>query len=59
MKITIINLTGGGISGGYKKYLQNVIPKMAKDPTIEEILCVTPESIKLQDWLDFYPRLIL
>ena len=26
MRIAIINLTSGGLSGGYKKYLENIIP---------------------------------
>jgi len=42
MRVAILNLTGGRISGGYRKYLQIVFPRMAKDPTIEEILCATP-----------------
>ncbi|MCK4520292.1 glycosyltransferase family 4 protein [Candidatus Parcubacteria bacterium] len=51
MKIAIINITGGGMSGGYKKYLQNIIPRMAKNPKIESILCAFPKSINIQDWL--------
>jgi len=56
MKIAIINLTGGGISGGYKKYLRNVIPRMALLSDVEAILCATPESIKIQDWFGFLPK---
>jgi glycosyltransferase involved in cell wall biosynthesis len=56
MKIAIVNLTGGRISEGYRKYLLNVIPRMAESPVIEEILCVTPESIKLQDRFEFLPK---
>ena len=56
MRVAILNLTGGGISGGYKKYLQNVIPRMAKDPTIEEILCATPYSINIKKWFSFLPK---
>jgi len=32
MRIAIINITGGEISDEYKKYLKNMIPKMAKKP---------------------------
>lgn len=51
MKIAIINITGGGISGGYKKYLRNVIPRMAAHHEVEAILCATPESLNVKDWL--------
>jgi len=56
MKVAIINLTSGGISGGYRKYLQNVIPRMVKNPAIEEILCATPPSINIKDWFSFLPK---
>ncbi|MCK4825896.1 hypothetical protein KA005_59660 [bacterium] len=56
MKIAIINLTGGGMSGGYRKYLINVIPRMAKHDDVEAILCASPESIGVQDWFDSMPN---
>ena len=56
MRVAILNITGGGISGGYRKYLQNVIPRMAKDPAIEEILCATPPSINIREWFSFLPK---
>jgi len=56
MRVAILNLTAGGISGGYRKYLQNVIPRMAKDPAIEEILCATPPSINIREWFSFLPK---
>jgi len=56
MRVAILNLTGGGISGGYRKYLQNVIPRMAKDPTIEEILCAAPPLISIREWFSFLPK---
>lgn len=51
MKIAIINLTAGGISGGYKKYLQNIIPRMSKHPEVEAIFCASPKTLNVQDWL--------
>lgn len=51
MKIAIINITGGGISEGYKKYLLNIIPRMSIHHEVETILCVAPESINMEDWL--------
>lgn len=58
MKIAIINLTSGGISGGYKKYLINVLPRMTASNNVEEILCVTPPSIEIQSWFSFLPKTI-
>ncbi|VVB88617.1 D-inositol-3-phosphate glycosyltransferase [uncultured archaeon] len=52
MRIAIINLTGGGMSGGYRKYLQNVIPRMAAHPDIEAILCASQPYLKVQDWFE-------
>ena len=58
MKIAIINITGGGMSGGYKKYLQNVLPKLAVHSDVEAILCASPKSINVQDWFRFLPKVI-
>ncbi len=56
MKIAIINLTGGGMSGGYQKYLENVLPRMAINDNIEEILCATPSTVDIQSWFSFLPK---
>jgi len=56
MKIAIINLTAGGMSGGYRKYLINVLPKMAVRSDVEEILCASPKYINIQDWFSFLPK---
>ena len=50
MRLAIINMTSGGMSGGYRKYLQNVLPRMAAHPDVEAILCVSPEVLSVQDW---------
>ena len=39
------------MSGGYKKYLRNVLPRMAKHPEVDEILCVGHESLGIADFL--------
>jgi len=52
MRISIINLTGGGMSGGYKKYLRNVIPRMAANSVVESLLCASPQSLNVKDWFD-------
>lgn len=56
MRIAIINLTGGGMSGGYRKYLRNVIPRMASNPDVETLLCAFPESLNVQAWLNPLPN---
>jgi len=56
MRIAIINLTAGGMSRGYRKYLQNVLPRMAASNSVEEILCATPSSINIQSWFSFLPK---
>lgn len=54
MKIAIVNLTRGGISGGYKKYLLNIIPRMANNVNVESILCASPANLQVQDWFEPY-----
>lgn len=31
MRIAVVNFTGRGMSGGYRKYLKNILPLMAED----------------------------
>ena len=57
MRIAIINLTAGGISRGYRKYLQNVLPRLTAHSDIEAILCASPPSIDIQDWFGFLPKI--
>lgn len=55
MRIAVVNLTAGGMSGGYRKYLCNVLPRVAKHHDVEAILCASPESIDVQGWFDPMP----
>ena len=50
MKIAIINMTSGGISGGYKKYLLNIMPRLASNGNINSLLCISPGSLKVDTW---------
>ncbi len=59
MKIAILNLTGSGISGGYKKYLQNMLPLFAEDPRVDGVLCASPQAFKIEDWIAPHPKLHL
>ena len=40
------------MSGGYRKYLRNVIPRMAKHDDVEAILCAAPATVNVKDWFD-------
>jgi glycosyltransferase involved in cell wall biosynthesis len=52
MKIAILNITGGGISGGYKKYLQNVLPLLERSEHIDSILFLAPKTLNERDFVD-------
>ena len=56
MRIAIINITGGGISGGYRKYLVNLLPKMSAHPDVEAILCASPSALNVRGWFSSIPR---
>ncbi len=42
MKLAVLNLTGGGLSGGYYKYLRQVVPLLRADPRIEALQVFMP-----------------
>ena len=44
------------MSGGYRKYLQNVLPVMAVHRELEAILCYSPESLNVQGWFEPIPN---
>ena len=46
MRIAIVNITGGGISGGYLKYLRNVIPRIRDNSIVESMLIASSFSLK-------------
>ncbi|OGT06734.1 MAG: hypothetical protein A2103_01210 [Gammaproteobacteria bacterium GWF2_41_13] len=56
MKIAIFNITAGGISGGYRKYLCNMIPGLAAHSAVESILCISPVSWNVASWFDSMPN---
>jgi hypothetical protein len=43
MRLAVVNLTGGGFSGGYKKYLENMLPRLAEHSEVEALLCASPD----------------
>ena len=52
MRLAVINLTAGDISGGYLKYLTNMLPRISSHTDIESILCAFPPSLKVPENLD-------
>ena len=42
MRVAVVNLTNGGISGGYKKYLREVLPRLVADPTVSRLDMLSP-----------------
>ena len=50
MRVAILNLTGGGISDGYRKYLENVVPRLAAHSDVCTIKCFAPASLNMHEW---------
>jgi glycosyltransferase involved in cell wall biosynthesis len=59
MKLAIINLTAGGISGGHKNYIYNMLPRLAASDKVEKILCASPVSFKAEEWIPASPKVTL
>jgi len=47
IKIAIINLTSGGISGGYLEYLLNIVPRIAMHKNVDSILYAEPKELDI------------
>lgn len=47
MRIAVLNITSGGMSGGYKKYLKTLVPKLVVHPEVSEILLILPDTITI------------
>lgn len=57
MRVAVLNLTGGGFSGGYKRYISSTLPLLALSPEITEILCASPSSLGVEAWLSGTPKI--
>lgn len=57
MRIAILNLTGGGSSGGYKRYLSAILPRIAASTEIQAILCAAPPALAVQSWFPVSPKI--
>ena len=57
MKLAIVNLTGGRLSGGYKRYLEAMLPRFAHSREIAAILCASPAAFFSGGWLPQDPKI--
>ncbi len=44
MKIAVVNLTGGGLSSGYRKYLEHLVPRLREHPVVEQVYVLVPSQ---------------
>ncbi|HXG70129.1 MAG TPA: glycosyltransferase family 1 protein [Gemmatimonadaceae bacterium] len=42
MRLAIVNLTGGGMSGGYRKYLKEVLPRLVASSAVTRVDMLSP-----------------
>jgi glycosyltransferase involved in cell wall biosynthesis len=45
MRIALVNLTGGGLSGGYRKYLRMLVPRLLADPRVADLRMFSPAGM--------------
>lgn len=43
----MLNITAGGMSGGYKNYLVNLVPRLATHPDVSSLLVGVPHAVEL------------
>jgi glycosyltransferase involved in cell wall biosynthesis len=48
MRLAVVNLTSGGLSGGYRKYLSRLIPLLANDRRISALSMFVPERAGIE-----------
>lgn len=49
MRVAVVNLTSGGLSGGYVKYLETLIPLLAADARVSDLKLYYPPGARLPD----------
>ena len=49
MKVAIVNLTSGGMSGGYRKYLRSLLPLLRRDRRISQVDLFMPSGLEPPD----------
>ena len=56
MRVALLNITAGGMSWGYRKYLIDTIPLLASHPEVDALLCASPASLRIQEWVGELPN---
>jgi glycosyltransferase involved in cell wall biosynthesis len=51
MRLAIVNITAGGMSGGYRKYLSNMLPRLSANSKIEKVMCAYPSGMDVRLWV--------
>lgn len=51
MRVAILNLTGGGMCGGYRKYLSEMLPRLCMRDEVNSVLCATPSAVGIEGWI--------
>ena len=46
MHVAVVNLTNGGLSGGYRKYLDQLVPRWARDARCTRLSVYLPASVE-------------
>ena len=52
MRLAIVNITAGGISGGYRKYLRAMLPRLARASQVSALQCIVPEAWQAPSWFE-------
>lgn len=47
MNVAVVNLTAGGLSGGYRKYLEQLLPLLRADPRVKRLDVFVPPGVQL------------
>jgi glycosyltransferase involved in cell wall biosynthesis len=48
MRLAVVNMTAGGLSGGYRKYLESVVPLIAADRRVTNLTMFLPAGVTLR-----------
>ncbi|HPC94845.1 MAG TPA: glycosyltransferase family 1 protein [Sedimentisphaerales bacterium] len=51
----MLNITAGGMSGGYRTYLFRLVPRLAGHPEVEALLVGMPQTIEIDEWRERTP----
>ena len=43
MKVALVNITNGRLSGGVRKYLHQMVPLLSADPRVDDLQVFSPE----------------